>query len=113
MKKSLRVAIAALFFSAVFSAESADIDLVKAGAGKSRLDLSGIRGSGKAGGIFKSTLENDLKLSGWFLISAPGKGVLLANGTATDGGGRLSVSIKVSSRAGKTYLSDRYSGAST
>lgn len=112
MRKAVLSAIAALCFCAVFSAEGADIDVVKSGAGKSRLDLSGVRGSGKAGGVFKSTLENDLKLSGWFLISAPGKGVLLGNGTAADSGGRLSVSIRVSSRAGKTYLSDRYSSSS-
>lgn len=91
--------------------EGADIAVVKSGAGKTRIDLSALTAAGRGGADFKSALENDLKRSGWFLISAPGQGVLLGAGTCADSGGRLSIGIEVSSREGKRYLGNRYSGA--
>lgn len=112
MKTAVGLGMVVIMLS-VLSLKGADIAVVKSGAGKTRIDLSALRGSGQGGSEFKRTLENDLKLSGWFLISAPGQGVLIGTGTAADSGGRLSVGIKVASRAGKTYHSDRYSGTSS
>lgn len=100
--------IAVFILCAASMLNAADITVVKSGSDKSRIDLSAFSGTGKAGALFKSTLENDLKLSGWFLISAPGQGVLLAAGSANDSGAQVNVSISVRSRAGKTYLSSRY-----
>ena len=113
MKQILPAVIGASLLAAVM-VNAADITVVKTGgAGKSLLDLSAIRASGTGATTFKKTLENDLKLSGWFQISAPGKGVLIASGSAADSGGKVSVTVKVASRAGKTYLSDRYSSTSS
>ena len=98
MKQSLPAAIGASLLAAVL-VHAADINVVKTGgAGKSLLDVSAIRVSGKGATTFISTLENDLKLSGWFQISAPGKGVLVSSGSAADSGSRLSVTIKVASQ---------------
>ncbi len=109
MKRLALTLIGLALVSAVSPA--ADIDIVKSGAGKSHIDLSAITASGKAGALFKSTLENDLKLSGWFTISAPGKGLLVARGSAAESGGRISASVSVTSRAGKRYVSERYGGS--
>jgi len=98
--------ILAIGFS--FTAIAADIDIVKSGTGKTPIDLSGLRASGSAGQAFLSTLENDLKLSGWFQVSAPGRGSLAVTGAANDGGSRISVSVDVVSRAGKRYLNKNY-----
>lgn len=99
-------AAAAVFVLAV---EAADISVVKTGAGKSRIDLSGIAVSDKQGGDFKAVLEKDLKLSGWFLVSAPGQGMLIVEGSAGGSGGGATASVRVTSRSGKTYLNQRYS----
>jgi len=103
------IAVFILFAASMLNA--ADITVVKSGSDKSLIDFADFSGAGKDGALFKSTLEKDLKLSGWFMISAPGRGVLLANGAANDFGGQVNVSISVTSMAGRTYLSSRYASA--
>jgi TolB protein len=75
------------------AAHAADsITIRKPGDGvKSSLDLGGMRVSGPAGGLFLQTLENDLRRSGWFVVTRTGSGGILVQGTANDSGGSLSV----------------------
>src|SRR5210317_1185621 len=107
----LKKCILSVFVFAVAASSivrAADIEIIKSGAGKSSIDLSSLQASGKAGRDFKATLENDLKLSGWFQIAAQGRGSIDVTGSALEGGGRVSASIIVTSRAGKRYLRENY-----
>ena len=101
---------AALAAGMACGAWAADIDIVGSGASKLRIDLSGISAGGNAGSEFKKALENDLKRSGWFVISAPGQGLISVNGSAAEGGGSVSAAISVQNREGRGFLSERYSG---
>jgi TolB protein len=91
--------------------EAADIEIVKAGAIKTAIDLGGLRAEGGAGQVFVSVLREDLVRSGWFTAAEPGRGAVAVQGTASGTAGRLDVDCDVINRArGARYLAYRESG---
>jgi len=109
MKRALLCAIVAGLATRAFPA---DVEVVKTGAAKSAITLSSLKCSGgNAARLFKSTLENDLKLSGWFKIAAVGVGVLEVRGTCSAPGTRLDVRCEVLNAAsGRSYVRENTGG---
>jgi len=73
-----RFCLAILFFAAVgvmpaaFAQSAAQpplISVVKKGADKNTVSLSGLQASGPYGQLFVKTLTRDLELSGWFKVA--------------------------------------------
>ncbi|MGC1478898.1 MAG: hypothetical protein WA771_00215 [Chthoniobacterales bacterium] len=63
--------------------------------------------SGAEGSAVQSVLQNDLSLSGWFSMAAPGSASYVVSGAAA--GGELRGEVK--DRSGSTVLSGTYSGS--
>ncbi|MBM4143429.1 MAG: hypothetical protein FJ225_07565 [Lentisphaerae bacterium] len=106
-------ALAAAFAAGAVAgrAGAADVEVIKAGAVKSAIDLSGLRCSGEAGSVFQRTLENDLRLSGWFTIARGGAAVA-ADGTCAGGGGALRLDCQVRhASSGRVYVRRSDQGA--
>jgi TolB protein len=102
---------AATWLAAAMLAAGADVIVVKGGAAKTGLDLTGLRSSGLSGDTFCKTLENDLRLSGWFAI-VKGGGVVAVSGSCAEAAGRLQVNCRVAQvTTGRTYLQRSYSEA--
>jgi len=76
------------------------ISVVKKGAEKNMVSLSGLRASGPNGQLFVRTLSRDLEFSGWFKVSGGG-GAITVNGTVAETGGGIQSGCRVawSSRA--------------
>jgi TolB protein len=91
----------------------AQVTVEKLGSVKCMLDLSGLKaGSGSSEAVFRQTLEDDLKRSGWFAIARDGKGSYAVHGTCREGGDGLSVRCQVDNLLGGTVLlSKQYSGS--
>ena len=84
-----------LISSSVVVAQS-DIMIVKKGAPKVSLDISGMNVSaGSAGTMFRQTLENDLKRSGWFEIAPAGRAAIVVRGTFAQSGSSVSCNCEV------------------
>ena len=73
-----RIGLATILCVTVCSlAIGANLEIVKSSNEKIPVDISGIsRGSSVNRGVFIKTLQSDLKRSGWFTISPPGRGVV-------------------------------------
>ena len=101
-----------LLAAGVLAARAADVTVVKPGAMKSPIDLSGLQadGSGPAGLVLQ-TLEADLARSGWFTIAAAGRGAIRVSGTVADKGGEVRAKCEVTNVANaQRYLSDSFRG---
>ena len=84
---------------------TAQIRISKAAGDKTSIDLSGLVASGTdAGRIFHTTLQKDLSLSGWFILSPKGKGEYRLLGDATPKGRNLTVKCQLYRTADKTPL---------
>lgn len=87
-----------------------DIEVVKPGAGKITLSLSGWDSGSEAGRIFVSTLREDLQRSGWFNV-VPANGAVLVDGALESSGGSLRARFNVvHSASGRSYVSKRLRG---
>lgn len=84
----------------------ADIQVVKKGAGKSTIELAGLEArGGDAAGTVLRTLENDLRLSGWFTIIGAGRGAIAVSGACVQAGKDLSLTCRVVNKGDRgTYL---------
>jgi len=70
---------------------ASQVTVVKPSSGKVGISLVGLRPSGgDAASIFRRTLESDLKLSGWFVVTAQATS-LTVSGRSEDAGGKLRV----------------------
>jgi TolB protein len=82
---------------------------------KHDLDFTQVRALGDASaGTFLATLQNDLKLSGWFRVEDGGNAPLILSGTA-QGQGRLDVQLQLNRRANNRSvlrISETAAGAS-
>jgi len=73
------------------------ISVVKKGANKNSVSFANLKAAGPGGQLFVKTLQNDLKLSGWFDISSPGQGgSVTVQGNVADAGGGIQSSLRVS-----------------
>ncbi len=73
------------------------ITVRKSGANKASVSLSELRSGGVYGRLFAQTLQNDLKLSGWFEVLPPGRaGSVTIKGIAADSGGGMQSNLRVS-----------------
>lgn len=61
--------------------------------GKSSVNTSSFSTSGTPGALFKRTLENDLKRSGWFSLSASRQAEFSLRGSARSSAGKLRVEV--------------------
>ncbi len=86
--------IGVLISSSMVIAQS-DIMIVKEGAKKISLDSSGMNVAGSAGAMFRQTLENDLKRSGWFEIAPAGRAAIVVRGTFSQSGNNASCNCEV------------------
>ncbi len=94
---------------ALASTHAADISIVKSGAPKTPIDISGIIASGgQNAATFKLALENDLVKSGWFVIASPGRGAVVVSGPCQDSGRSISFSCAVKNTSGGVFLSKAY-----
>ncbi|NQT92929.1 MAG: PD40 domain-containing protein [Lentisphaerae bacterium] len=98
-------AVAWLAFA--ISLPAADVQVVKKGAGKSPIDLTGLSArGGEAASKVAGTLENDLRLSGWFTIAGAGRGSIAVSGACVEAGKSVSLSCRVVNKGDRgTYLS--------
>ena len=101
------LAMLAVGCSAVFGG-GANVVIVKPGASKSSMSLSGLTAAGSNAALFHKTLGNDLARSGYFTISPTANGTYQVSGSCTDAGGNLSVRCQVRDGS-KSYLDKTYS----
>ncbi|MCK5528464.1 MAG: PD40 domain-containing protein [Kiritimatiellae bacterium] len=93
-----------LISSSVVVAQT-DIVIKKSGAKKTAIDISDIKiPAGAAGTIFRQTLENDLKLSGWFTIAPKGRSIIVVRGSFSQSGSGVSCSGEVINTASSQLL---------
>jgi TolB protein len=106
------VGLGLVLVASLASAQATDLTITKTGAAKSSIDLSGMKpGGGEPPAVFMRTLENDLKLSGWFVIAPAGRGSIVVEGTCDASGSRLTARCSVrSAGAALTYLSETFPG---
>ncbi len=98
-------------FLAAAGARGADVEVVRAGAEKSSLDLSRMRAEGASGALFMQTLEQNLKLSGVFEIGRRGSAAIAVEGVYRDDGG---VEVRAAVRnvvSGRIYTTRTYRAA--
>ncbi|MDR2849602.1 MAG: DPP IV N-terminal domain-containing protein [Verrucomicrobiota bacterium] len=69
------------------------ISVVKSGADKNTVSLSGLQAPGANGQLFVRTLARDLELSGWFKIAASGS--VTVKGTVADAGAGVQSACRV------------------
>jgi TolB protein len=87
----------------------AQVRVVKSANRKIGIQLSGMQVSGAAAQTFFQTLENDLRIFGWFSPSRS-SGELMLSGSASVSGGKLKVIAQVFQKTDQTRLfSKRYS----
>lgn len=85
--------------------------VVTKGAGqKTGLDMSAFRASpAPAAALFRKTLQDDLARSGWFAITAAGRGEIVLNGECEESGGSLNAAVRVlHATTGQSYLGKNY-----
>lgn len=70
------------------------ISVVKKGADKDTVSLSGLRATGPYGQLFARTLARDLEFSGWFKVAA--SGTVRVDGTVADAGSGIQSGCRVS-----------------
>ena len=93
----------------ISAAEAPTITIVKEGAKKDLVSLSGLNTSGQHGQLFADTLKRNLELSGWFKVAASGSGgTITVNGTAADTGGGVQSNCRVTWQ-GKSFAWSRAS----
>ena len=78
------------------------ISVVKKGAEKDSVSLSGLKATGPNGQLFIRTLTRDIELSGWFKVSASGGGSVSVNGSVAEAGGGIQSNCRVTG-AGKAF----------
>jgi len=85
----------------------------KAGSDKTSLSLSKFT-AGKGGAeLFFRTLENDLKRSGWFVLTETAA-TIEVGGSCSEAGGRVSAVCRAANRlTGKEYVNKTYAGESS
>jgi len=101
MFRSSAVRILLLVLAAVGGLSAASnppvIQVVKKGAAKTSVSFEALKAPGPNGRLFVTTLQNDLKLSGWFDVAAPGQGgSITLNGAVADAGSGIQSSLRVS-----------------
>ncbi|MCL2104460.1 MAG: DPP IV N-terminal domain-containing protein [Kiritimatiellaeota bacterium] len=78
--------------------------VVKEGAKKDAVSLSGLNVSGQNGQLFLTTLKRNLELSGWFQIAGAGAGGgITVNGSAADTGGGVQSNCRVTWGGGQSF----------
>ena len=95
-RSTLFIVLTVVIFGGAVMAQS-DIMIVKEGAKKISLDISGIQvpAGSSAGALFRQTLENDLKRSGWFEIAPAGRAAIVARGQFSQAGNAVSCNCEV------------------
>jgi len=72
------------------------ITVRKSGANKAAVSLTALKADGVYGRLFVQTLQNDLKLSGWFEVLPSGRsGSITVQGVVTDAGGGVQSNLRV------------------
>ena len=69
MRKLITYIILLWYNYCVLCSGQTDVQIIKPGAHKSHINISSLNAKDEAGWLFRETLEEDLKLSGWFIIS--------------------------------------------
>jgi TolB protein len=87
-----------IVFGTVCSAANAPvISVVKKGANKNSVSFAGVKTGGVNSRLFIQTLQNDLKLSGWFEVTTSGRGGSVSiQGVVADAGGGMQSNLRVS-----------------
>ncbi len=99
-----------LFFCHV--AAGADVEIVRPGAGKSGIDISGITTDGASGAEFLQTLENNLVRSGVFVVARGRSSAIVVEGAYRDTGDRTEARGAVRNvSTGHGYFTRTYRGA--
>jgi len=101
-----RAAVTALLcLGVVPAARAVDVEVVKSGAFKSSIDLSGLRGNDAAASLFRKTLGDDLVRSGWFVLTGPARAVVAVSGTCVRSAGSVtSRCVARNTATGGTFL---------
>ena len=84
------------------------IPIVKPGAKKDTVSLSGLNAPGNGGQLFLRTLKRNLELSGWFQVAPSGSGAITVSGGVSDTGGGVQSNCRVSWQ-GKSFAWTRAS----
>ncbi len=71
------------------------ISVVKDAAAKDGVSLAGLKASGPNGELFVRTLQNDLRLSGWFNVTTTGSGAITVSGTLMELGAGVQSQCRV------------------
>ncbi len=92
-------------------ARAADVEVVREGAEKNRVDISSLRTEGPTGELFLRTLEINLARSGAFVVQRGGA-VLLVEGSFRDDGGRVEARCALRNvSTGRAYFTRTYRAA--
>lgn len=75
------------------SAQPPVISIVKKGAEKNSVSLTGIQVNGPNGNLFVQTLKRDLELSGWFRVAA--NGAVTVRGSVADSGAGMQSNCRI------------------
>ena len=108
-----RIAAIIVFFITIghCTAETVDGEIVKSGAVKSNINLSGFRSAGGVSAVFLETLKADLIRSGWFAVVESSSGSLEILGSCVEAGQSLKVQCTVGSTSThRRYLHESYTG---
>lgn len=95
----LPVLLSVLVFTGEVCAASTPpvISVVKKGAEKNSVSFDALKAPGPNGRLFVTTLQNDLRLAGWFDVSAAGRGgSVTLSGQVADAGNGIQSSFRVS-----------------
>jgi len=84
------------------------LEVIKEGAKKDVVSLSGLQASGNHGQLFLRTLRRNLELSGWFQVVPSGAGAVTVSGSVADTGSGVQSNCRVA-WAGKSFAWTRAS----
>lgn len=93
-------------------ARGADVSVVKTGAERIPISISGLSVSGAGSKIFVQVLQEDLRRSGWFRVVTGLGGTIAVHGSCRDSGNSLSATCRlVNIGMGRTYFNKSYRGS--
>jgi TolB protein len=92
------------------SSARAQVVVTKGAGQKAGLDMTAFRASPAPGAaLFHKTLQDDLARSGWFAITAPGRGEIVLQGECTESGGSINAAVRViHATTQQSYLGKNY-----
>lgn len=113
MIKNCSVVLALFCVAFAVPRVNAQVVVSKEGSPKCVLDMSGFKSSeGSSEALFRKTLEDDLRRSGWFTVVSSGKGTYAVQGTCRQGGAGINVRCQVGNVAGASLVMNKsYDGS--